>query len=183
MRFVVGGTGAIPFGSEPAPGRRMVSHSLRCRVTITPDPPQRSATMTEPLIWTRDDILRFTHEPDSYDRAWAWDWLKRHHGAEASRQAARAILDPDPGVACTGIAIFASAPTTEARGNRRAPSPARPCNERGSIDPPSAGGETRPDPVNGADADASARHVRVRSWPGAEGEEAKRARRPASDSG
>ena len=102
MRFVVGGTGAIPFGSEPAPGRRMVSHSLRCRVTITPDPPQRSATMTEPLIWTRDDILRFTHEPDSYDRAWAWDWLKRHHGAEASRQAARAILDPDPGLACTG---------------------------------------------------------------------------------
>jgi hypothetical protein len=71
--------------------------------------------MTEPLIWTRDDILRFTHEPDFYDRSWAWGWLISHHRAEASHQAARAILDPDPSVACTGIAIFASAPTPEAR--------------------------------------------------------------------
>jgi hypothetical protein len=71
--------------------------------------------MADPLIWTCDDIVRFTREPDFFDRAWAWEWLHRHHRAVASEQAARAIRDESPSVACTGIHIFASAPTAEAR--------------------------------------------------------------------
>ncbi len=71
--------------------------------------------MGDPLIWTCDDIVRFTYEPDFYDRSWAWCWLTRHHPEEASRQAARAIRDPSASVVCSGIEIFASAATAEAR--------------------------------------------------------------------
>jgi hypothetical protein len=71
--------------------------------------------MTDPLIWTGDDIVRFTYEPDSFDREWAWGWLRRHHLEEASRQVVRALRDPSGGVVATGIHIFASAPTAEAR--------------------------------------------------------------------
>src|SRR5689334_17890266 len=69
--------------------------------------------MEEPLIWTRDDIVRFTHDADDYNRNWAWCWLRRHHTDEASRQAARAIADSDGGVVCSGIEAYARAPTTE----------------------------------------------------------------------
>jgi hypothetical protein len=71
--------------------------------------------MEAPLIWTCDDIVRFTYELDDGGRSWAWGWLERHHLAEASRQAARAIRDPSPSVVCGGIHIFGSAPTAEAR--------------------------------------------------------------------
>jgi hypothetical protein len=71
--------------------------------------------MVDPLIWTRDDILRFTYEPDFFDRGWAWAWLRRHHPTVASREVARAIRDESPSVACAGIEIFASAPTAEGR--------------------------------------------------------------------
>lgn len=71
--------------------------------------------MSEPLIWTCEDIVRFTYEPDFYDRSWAWCWLQRHHPAEASRHAARAIRDPSPSVVCSGLDAFAASPTAEAR--------------------------------------------------------------------
>jgi hypothetical protein len=71
--------------------------------------------MGEPLIWTCEDMVRFTYEPDDYDRSWAWCWLGRHHPAEASRHAARAIRDPSPGVVCSGIEIFMASETNEGR--------------------------------------------------------------------
>src|SRR5580704_62459 len=71
--------------------------------------------MADPLIWTCDDIVRFTYLPDDGDRGWAWGWLERHHLAEASRQAVRAIRDPSPSVVCDGIHVFGSAPAAEAR--------------------------------------------------------------------
>ena len=69
--------------------------------------------MEETLIWTREDIVRFTHDDDAFNRSWAWCWLLRHHPEEASRQAARAILDPDAGVVRSGIDAFVAGPTTE----------------------------------------------------------------------
>jgi hypothetical protein len=108
--------------------------------------------MADPLIWTRDDIVRFTYELDDYGRGWAWDWLERHHLAEASRHAARAIRDPSPSVVCNGIHVFGAAPTADAREaieelRRRPDLASSVTNALGEIDHP---GRPRPyeDPIN-----------------------------------
>ncbi len=69
--------------------------------------------MDEPLIWTRDEILRFTHDAREGVRSWAWSWLARHHPLEAVRDVVRGIADPYVGVAWTALAAFEAHPTPE----------------------------------------------------------------------
>lgn len=69
--------------------------------------------MDEPLIWTLEDILRMSHDAETQDRVWAWDWLKRHHPAEASRHVARGLADPIGTIVNMAIAIHGASPTSE----------------------------------------------------------------------
>ena len=70
--------------------------------------------MDEQLIWTQDDIVRFTHDPDEDIRCWAWTWLLRHHPREAGRQAARGVADPFVPIALAALQAFEAHPTPEA---------------------------------------------------------------------
>jgi hypothetical protein len=70
--------------------------------------------MDEPLIWTREEIVRFTHDASDGIRSWAWTWLLRHHPREAGRQAARGVADPHVPAALTALLAFEAHPTPEA---------------------------------------------------------------------
>jgi hypothetical protein len=70
--------------------------------------------MDEALIWTRDEIVRFTHDADDGTRSWAWVWLLRHHPREAGRHAARGVADPYVPVALEALLAFEAHPTPEA---------------------------------------------------------------------
>src|SRR4051794_17299002 len=70
--------------------------------------------MDERPIWTRQEILRFTHDASDEIRSWAWTWLLRHHPQEAGRQAARGVADPCVSVLLTALLAFELHPTPEA---------------------------------------------------------------------
>ncbi len=70
--------------------------------------------MTDRLIWTRDDIVRFTHDPRDEARSWAWVWLLRHHPEEGGRQAARGLRDPVVHIAMEALLLSELHPTPEA---------------------------------------------------------------------
>jgi hypothetical protein len=95
----------------PAPGPRTAARTW---------PPLDSGArgiipaMDEPLIWTADDIVRFTRDADESIRSWAWVWLVRHHPREAGRHAARGIADPYVLVALEALLAFEAHPTPEA---------------------------------------------------------------------
>ena len=65
-------------------------------------------------IWTRDDIVRFTHDTDQGIRSWAWTWLCRHHPNEAGHHAARGLVDPYIPIGLEVLQAFETHPTPEA---------------------------------------------------------------------
>lgn len=70
--------------------------------------------MDDQPIWTRNDIVRFTHDTAVPIRSWAWTWLCRHHPDEAGRQAARGLADPYTPIGLEVLLAFETHPTPEA---------------------------------------------------------------------